>query len=103
MAYLDVYRPAAAPADRPYLLDVQSDALAALATRVVVPLYRRQPARRDVFSILSPPVVIDGESLIASVPELAAVPHRALGRVVAHASGHRAEIAAAVDWLLTRA
>ena len=66
----------------PYLLDVQSDVLSGLDSRVVIPLHRR-----DCFSIsrlpvnLLPEVWVEDLLCIAETPKLAAVPLRVLKKI----------------------
>lgn len=85
----------------PFLLDVQSELLSELGTRVVVPLYRTEAAGVRALSRLTPVVVFQGESLVAMVPELAGIPRRELGPVSGDLVSARAEILPAIDLLLT--
>jgi toxin CcdB len=86
-------------AEVPFLLDVQSDLLAGLATRVVVPLIEAshfgKPARR-----LNPAFDIEGRSVGMSTAELAGVPKAILGEPVTCFAARRAGITAALDLLL---
>ncbi len=83
----------------PYLLDVQSDLLDALETRVVVPLARSPEAGRGVTQ-LNPELAVLGERLLMNTPALGVVPVTRLGQPVADLSSHRSEILAALDFLL---
>jgi len=84
----------------PYLLDVQTNLLDALATRVVVPLVRtesgRIPAER-----LNPVFRIEGIDVLMSTAELAGVSRNAIGEEVMSLQSQRAEVVAALDFLLT--
>ena len=63
----------------PYLLDVQSDLLQGLETRIVVPLRRRD--RFPVVTLpsnLMPTFEIEGVECLMETPKLAAVPLRLL-------------------------
>lgn len=78
MARLDVYRNSGPHADDvPYLLDVRSDLLHEMNTRVVVPL-----RRRDRFPVgqlpdrLTPVFEIEGIACFLETPKLAAAPLR---------------------------
>jgi toxin CcdB len=82
----------------PYLLDVQSDLLSVLATRLVVPLYR--PSGRNLAK-LTPEVRFQGQSLVAMVPEMAGVPGRDLGPPVGEVAAYRNQLLGAIDLLLT--
>ncbi|MCU0296361.1 MAG: CcdB family protein [Candidatus Nanopelagicales bacterium] len=83
----------------PFLLDVQSDLLETLATRVVVPLvdaaHFGPPAQR-----LNPVFQVEGRAVVLSVAELAGVPKVVLGERVASLADRRAEVTAALDLLL---
>ena len=101
MARFDVYRNTGVHADAtPYLLDVQSDLLQGLQTRIVVPLRRRDrfpgvglPAN------LAPTFEIEGIECILEIPKLAAVPMRLLKLPVTTLVASQFEITAALDFL----
>ncbi len=88
-------------ADVPFLLDVQSDFLSLLATRVVVPLYRLEALARKPMARLTPAVRFQGKNLVAVVPELAGVPLQGLGKSVGELPQARSEILNAVDMVMT--
>lgn len=85
----------------PYLLDVQSDLIDALTTRVVVPLYPVAVLKRSALETLTPILEVDGESFVMVTPQLAGVSTKALGSVVTDLSAHRESIMAALDFLIT--
>lgn len=87
--------------DIPFLLDVQSELLADLGTRVVVPLYRREAAGAQAMTRLTPALRFQGQDLVAMVPELAGIPLRRLGPMLGDLAGARAELLQAIDLLLT--
>lgn len=102
MAQFKVYRNTRSPrnADIPYLLDVQSDRVGALHTRVVAPLMLAShfgPASRQ----LNPVFKIEDVEVVMSTSELGAVPARRLRDVVTDLTAQRFEISAAVDFLFT--
>lgn len=82
----------------PFLLDVQSDLLRVVATRVVVPLLRASefglPAPH-----LNPNFEIDGIKVVMSTAELAGVSRAVLGDKVCSLTQRRDEIVAALDFL----
>jgi len=102
MAQFDVYEnpDAAGREGIPYLLDVQSDLLDALATRVVVPLVAKrtagQPAAR-----LNPQFRIRNMAVVMSTPELAGIPKIRLSKKVTNLSIKRDEIISALDIVFT--
>ena len=101
MPRFDVYlNTGAHAAVTPYLLDVQSDLLQGLETRIVVPLRRRD--RFPVVSLpatLMPTFEIEGVECLLETPKLAAVPLRLLKSPVASLATRHFEITAALDFL----
>ena len=99
MARFDVHRNLGEPRRVPYLLDIQSDVLSALRSRVVVPLV---PLGRfgKPMTRLNPVFEIDGTSHVMATTDLAGVDSRMLGRIVASLAGERDRITRAVDFLL---
>lgn len=86
--------------DVPYLLEVQSDLLNALDSRVVVPL--RRVDRFDKVTLpqnLAPVFEIDGLTCFMETPKLAAVPSRILKTPVASLADHHAAVTTALDFL----
>lgn len=100
MPQFDVYRNSNPQTclEIPYLLDVQSDLLEPLATRVVVPLVLAagidKPAKR-----LNPLFAIEDKTVVMSTAELAGISRRTLGDRVGTFKEQRAEIVAALDLL----
>jgi toxin CcdB len=101
MARFDVYRNSGPHAGEvPYLLDVQSDLLQKLQTRVVVPL-----RRRDRFPAiptpdrLTPVFEIEGVACLMETPKLAAVPLRLLKKPVVSLADSQPAITGALDFL----
>ena len=103
MAQYDVYRnPNPASRTRiPFLLDVQTDLLDSLATRVVVPLCRPGLLKGKLADRLNPVFVVEGREFAMLTPELAGVPGKLLGGPVANLAAGRSAIIAALDLLIT--
>jgi toxin CcdB len=95
MAYLQVY-PSLAPG---WLLDVQSDLIAQLNVRVVIPLIPLPeaplPAKR-----LNPIFEIDGKRCSLVTQYMASVPETTLRSPITDLSHARDEVTAALDFLL---
>ncbi|MEZ5791133.1 MAG: CcdB family protein [Nitratireductor sp.] len=93
MGKYDVYPD---PAGKGLLLDVQSDLLGDMNTRVVVPLLKPAdapiPARR-----LNPSFEINATRYVIVTQYLAAIPTSVLGKPVANLSNHFDEITNAID------
>ncbi|MCX7101647.1 MAG: CcdB family protein [Methylobacter sp.] len=101
MAQFDVFRNNGEHAEvTPYFLDIQSDLLQGLETRVVVPL-----RRRDHFPVaslptnLTPTFEIEGIECLLETPKLAAVPLRLLKIPVASLASSQFIITEALDFL----
>jgi toxin CcdB len=84
----------------PYLLDVQTDLLENLATRVVVPLVRIAVTNKTI-KLLNPQAIIGPTTICLSTAELAGVSVRRLGKKVGSLKDRRDEIIAALDFLFT--
>ena len=95
MAQYDVVRN---PEGSGYMLDVQSDLLDGLTTRLVVPLMPQTQAPKPA-ARLNPIVKIAEEPHVMVTQFMAAVPERLLTSHVKSAAAMRDEITAAIDML----
>lgn len=84
----------------PYLLDVQSDLLDVLNTRIVVPLHSQESISRPIRH-LNPVLEIEGERFVLSTAELAAIRTSSLGDPVGNILKHRDTVMAALDFAFT--
>jgi len=103
VAQFRVYRnPRAETKNRfPLLLDVQSDLIGPLETRVMVPLSAVGAMGGRQMTVLMPTFVIDGRKFAMRTPQLAGIPASEIGSQVADLASHRGEIVAAIDLLVT--
>lgn len=103
MAQFDVYRNAnaATRARIPYLLDVQSDLLDPLATRVVVPLCKPEVLKGKLAERLNPVFEVEGRKMAMLTPELAGVSRKILGERIGNLSDEHHSIIAALDLIFT--
>jgi toxin CcdB len=85
----------------PYLIDIQSDLLSDLNTRVVVPLIKRGALTRKPIKNLMPAIRVDGQEFIMMAPQLAGIAASDLGAPVASVAEHRGEVVAALDFLIS--
>lgn len=85
----------------PYVLDVQSELLAELSTRVVIPIYLRKSLNIKSITRLMPEFTIESKKTILMTPQIAGVSRKSLGDFVIDVSSRRDEIIAALDLLLT--
>ncbi|MGP3698542.1 CcdB family protein [Rhodobacter sp. NSM] len=95
MAQHDLYP---APSGSGYLLDVQSDLLDGLNTRIAVPLLPEAAAPRPA-RILNPVFEIAGERHVLATQYLAAVPAGLLRQPVGSLAPHGHEVTRALDML----
>lgn len=98
MAQFDVYRNPGADAKQvPYLLDVQSDLLSDVTTRIVVPLARAAVHPKSV-GRLYPEFDVEGERVVMLTTDLAGVGKSAIGAKVVSLSDKWHEIRGALDF-----
>lgn len=83
--------------DFPYLLDIQSDILSGLDTRVVVPLSENI----KVITHLNPEFMIDKKLYSLLTQELAGVHKSVLGEKCGSLNDKRSEIIAALDFMIS--
>jgi toxin CcdB len=99
MPQFDVLRTRGA-AIYPFVVDIQADVHATLATRIVVPMVTRArytlPATR-----LTPIVKLRDDDYVLLFPLMAAVPNASLGEIVGSLAAQRAALVAALDLLIT--
>lgn len=84
----------------PFLLDVQTNLLSSLATRIVVPLIALKKYGKPI-TRLHPTVKVAGVEYVLKFHDLAAVPANVLTRPVDSLAHRRAELIAALDLLFT--
>ena len=84
----------------PFVLDIQSDLLDILPTRIVVPLIRAEQFRNRIHR-LHPEFLVDDQRLIMVTTEAGVLPRGSLGPSVASLLSRRDEIIGAIDMLIT--
>jgi len=85
----------------PFVVDVQSDLLDALSTRVVVPLTKVAGLARKPVSHLTPSVEFDGDAYVLMTPQLAGIARSDLGAQAGTLNSQRDTIMGSIDFLLT--
>ena len=103
MAQFSVYRNKnpRTKATFPLLVDVQSDLLEPLGTRVVIPLTKSPALTKKPVSHLTPEVSFSGERYVLMTPQLAGINRAELGPHAGNLGEERQAILAAIDFLLT--
>jgi toxin CcdB len=84
----------------PFVLDVQSESLDVLSTRVVVPLLRAE-LLRDRIARLHPEFLVGDTRVVMVTTEIGTLSRGALGASIANFADRRAEIIGAIDMLIT--
>lgn len=102
MAQLDVYENLDEDSreEVPFLLDIQHELHVHLQTRVMIPLVRTD-AQKAGINTLCPTLVIEGQNVFASVPEMSAYPVKELGSRILNLNNKRSEIFAAIDFIFS--
>lgn len=103
MAQFTVHRnpEAGSRATVPFLLDVQSDLLSELGTRVVVPLYTAAAMKGRVTRTLTPQFEVEGRQVVMVTPQIAGIALKMLGPEAGSLATERNTIVAALDLLIT--
>lgn len=101
MARFDVYaNPGAHSHTTPYLLDVQSDLLGGLDSRMVIPLRSLAHfAQVKLPTRLTPVLQVNGQVVLLETPKMGAVPKRILKTALASLAGEQDQITGALDFL----
>ena len=101
MARFDVYpNPGLHARTNPYLLDVQSELLDGLDSRMVIPLRSLEHfAKVNLPTRLTPVLSIQGKEFLLETPKMGAVPKRVLKSSVTSLATEQAQITAALDFL----
>lgn len=85
----------------PYFVDVQSELLNTLNTRLVIPLTPVELLEKKAPSHLCPIIHIDKGDFVILTHQMASVPSKILKEPVNDLSAFRNEIIAAIDFLIT--
>lgn len=85
----------------PYFVDVQSELLSTLNTRLVIPLTPLHLLENKAPSHLCPKVHIKQGDFVVLTPQMTSIPTKILVEPVTDLSTFRDEIIAAIDFLIT--
>lgn len=101
MARFDVYaNPGSHSNTTPYLLDVQSDLLDGLGSRMVIPLRSLEHyAKVKLPTRLTPVLQVNGKDYLLETPKMGAVPQRILKTSLASLADDQDQITDALDFL----
>ena len=85
----------------PYFVDVQSELLSTLNTRLVIPLTPLYLLEKKAPSHLCPTVHLEQGDFVVLTQQMASIPAKILAEPVTDLSPFRDEIIAAIDFLIT--
>ncbi|MBS9432042.1 MULTISPECIES: CcdB family protein [Photorhabdus] len=86
--------------DYPYLLDVQSDIIDVLDTRLMIPLFLKGNFKGNVPIRLCPILTIEESDYIVMTHEMASIRVSMIGDEVIDVTSHRKKIRDALDFLI---
>lgn len=103
MAQFDIYpNPSkTSKAHYPYLVDIQSGLLTDLATRIVIPLGKREAFGGEAMRSLTPEITFANQELLLLIPQISSVPERLLKSPVGSLSHLGEQIVGALDFAIT--
>jgi toxin CcdB len=103
MAQFDIHVNKNGPgkSDAPFLMDLQSEPVYVLETRIVAPLRKETEHFDKMISKIHISIEVENIRYIAFISELAAIPVSMIGDKISNAARKRAEIIAAIDLLFT--
>ncbi len=85
----------------PYIVNIQSNTISEIATRIVIPLARKAEFKNEEMKRLTPTVSYKNEELLLLVPQIASMPVKMLRDPIGSISHLRDEIVAALDFAIT--
>ena len=85
----------------PFIVDIQSNVISEIATRIVLPLGRKAHFRNEEMKGLTPTITYEGEDFLLLTPQIASMPAKTLKDPIGSLSHLRDEIIAALDFAIT--
>lgn len=103
MAQFDVYLNPSRSTKKayPYLLDIQSEVISEIATRIVLPIARLSELKEQEMKKLTPVIEYLDEKLLIVTPQISAVPAKNLTNPLGSLAHLRDEIIASLDFALS--
>ncbi len=103
MAQFDVYDNTSKATHKayPYILELQNDVIAEIATRIVVPLADIRYMSNEEFKGLTPKINYEDKELLILIPQITSMSTKSLKNPVGSLSHLRDEIIAALDFAIT--
>lgn len=94
-----IYQNTSRTSSYPYLVDVQSDIIDQLSTRLVIPMLPISQLKNKQVKRLNPVIEIEGNSYLVMTHEMASVPLSLLGKQVMDARAYRQRIKDSIDFI----
>lgn len=85
----------------PYIVDVQSDLLSALETRLAIPLVESSELSGGPIKNLNPKVSIGKTDYFVLTQQMAAIPKGMLGEPMENVEVDRSQVLSSIDFLIT--
>ena len=103
MQQFDVYANTSKTTSRayPFIVDIQSDIISGISTRIVVPLGRKADFKKEEMRRPTPTITYEGEEFLFLVPQIASMPAKVLKNPIGSLSHLREELMAALDFAIT--
>jgi len=87
--------------DVPYIMEIQSESVSILDTRIVVPLRKAENNLDKMISKIHVSIEVGNKKYIAFISEMAAIPSGIMSSAISNGGLKRTEIIAAIDLLFT--
>ena len=85
----------------PFILDIQNELIADIATRIVVPLGVAKNFSNEELKGLTPKIEFEGAELLIMIPQIGSMPVRTLKEPIGTLLHLRDEIISALDFAIT--
>ncbi|MDC7233735.1 MAG: CcdB family protein [Spirochaetales bacterium] len=85
----------------PFLINLQSDPMDLLGSRIVAPLRNESEYSDQKISRIHIPITVENTNYIIFISELAAIPTQLMGEKIMNAADMRQEFTSAIDLLFT--
>lgn len=85
----------------PFILDIQNELIADIATRIVVPLGLAKNFSHEEMKGLTPKIEFEGADLLIMIPQIGSMPARTLKEPIGTLLHLRGEIISALDFAIT--
>ena len=85
----------------PYIIDIQSELISDIATRIVIPMGKLSHFRNERMAGLTPAIEYADEQFVLLTPQIASIPSNLLKKPIGSVESLRDKIIAAIDFAIT--